>query len=171
MYESLAYDQPVLFDKSETITDEFTIHDLRKKAVIVMDKDAMAKSLYEFFDQLAENNIHYEKYMFTDEIEVYDLNKLLYQQTMGTQLYIAAKWDDAVTIFTEAIEAGFTEDEIQVSIDGETKRYVYCMKCYTLNETDYEPTTTCSNCHIGLEVGPFFSKVRKGYIGYLIPKV
>ena len=55
---------------------------------------------------------------------------------MGTQLYISAKWDDAVMIFSAAIEAGFSEDEIQTLISGEKRRYVYCMKCYHLQEVE-----------------------------------
>lgn len=169
MYESLEYDSPVLYDQSETITDQFTIHPQRKKALIIADERSLNESFEKFFDELIENKIEHETIVFNHEVDLHQLNTLLYRQTMGTQLYIASRWDEAVTIFREAVTAGFTEDEIQVFIDGKKRRYVYCMKCYTLNEVGNEKTTTCFNCGITLEVGPFFSKVRKGYIGYLIP--
>ncbi|GIN89255.1 hypothetical protein J6TS1_11910 [Siminovitchia terrae] len=157
------YSSPVLYDQSETLKDELTFNNKRRKHLIVYDQKAAEDII-----QTLDNHSHdqYEALEIRDSTNLQDLRVLLYSQKMGTQLYIASDWDHAVTVFTEAVEAGFTEDEIQVIIYGPTKRYVYCVKCYNTSETTYDDEVQCPHCSIHMEVGPFFSKVRKGYIGY-----
>ncbi|MFD1707496.1 dimethylamine monooxygenase subunit DmmA family protein [Siminovitchia sediminis] len=163
MSNSTVYSSPVLYDQSETITEALTLHSKRKKHLVIYDQKAV-EDIKQFIDKHEEEEL--EAMEIGDSIHLQDVRVLLYSQKMGTQLYIAAEWDHAVTIFDEAVEAGFTEDEIQVMIYGPTKRYVYCVKCYNTSETTYDETVQCPYCSAHMEVGPFFSKVRKGYIGY-----
>ncbi|WP_428912422.1 hypothetical protein [Niallia sp. Krafla_26] len=156
------YSSPVLYDKSETLVEEFTLRVDRRKCLII----STVSNEDEFIFQISGRK-EFELVEVNGELNLDRISEILNCQTMGTQLYISAKWDDAVLIFTEAVEAGFSEDEIQTKITGKKRKHLYCIKCYHLQEIEPEVTdTTCYHCQIDLEVGPFFSKERKGYIGY-----
>jgi len=162
----VVYNSPVLFDKSETIVEKFTVRWDRRKLLIISAEPKEADIIEQFINDI--NGLkEYEHIEMKDELQLKNISEVLDRQKMGTQLYISAKWDDAVTIFMAAIEAGFSEDEIQTLISGEKRRFVYCIKCYHLQEVEAEETDTiCYHCQISLEIGPFFSRERKGYIGY-----
>ncbi|MFK2825550.1 dimethylamine monooxygenase subunit DmmA family protein [Bacillus sp. B190/17] len=159
------YNSPVLYDQSETIKETITFNNKRKKHLIIYDQKAVS-DVKQVLAADSQEALEYEHFEMGDSINLQDLRTLLYSQKMGTHLYIASDWDHAVTAFTEAIEAGFTEDEIQTIIYGPKRRYIYCMKCYQTSETSYDDEVQCTHCDAYMEVGPFFSKVRKGYIGY-----
>jgi len=162
----VVYNSPVLFDKSETIVDKFTVRQDRRKFLIISAEPKEKDSIQQFINNI-NGQKEYELLEMKNEFQFKNISGVFDRQKMGTQLYISAKWDDAATIFTAAMEAGFSEDEIQTLISGEKKRYVYCIKCYHLQEVDAEDTDTiCYHCQISLEIGPFFSRERKGYIGY-----
>ena len=162
----MVYNSPVLFDKSETIVEKFTVRWDRRKLLIISAEPKEAYIIEQFINDI--NGLkEYEHIEMKDELQLKNISEVLDRQKMGTQLYISAKWDDAVTIFMAAIEAGFSEDEIQTLISGEKRRFVYCIKCYHLQEVEADETDTiCYHCQISLEIGPFFSRERKGYIGY-----
>lgn len=162
----MVYNSPVLFDQSETIVETFSGKNNRRKYLIISAESKEADPIQAFIHEV-DGRKDYELIEIHDQSELENIREWLERQKMGTQLYIWARWDDAVTIFTAAIEAGFSEDEIQTLISGEKRRYVYCLKCYHLQEVEAEETDTiCHHCQISLEIGPFFSKERKGYIGY-----
>lgn len=162
----MVYNSPVLFDKSETIVEKFTVRHDRRKLLIISVEPKKAETIQQFIN--AKNSQkEYELIEMNGELELKNISEVLDRQKMGTQLYISAKWDDAVTIFSAAINAGFSEDEIQRLISGEKRRYVYCIKCFHIQDVEAEDTDTiCLHCQISLEIGPFFSRERKGYIGY-----
>lgn len=162
----MVYNSPILFDKSETIVENFSVRQDRRKLLIISAEPKKTDSIQQFINEINSQK-EFELIEMNDEYQLKNISEVLDRQKMGTQLYISAKWEDAITIFTAAIEAGFSEDEIQTLIFGEKRRYVYCIKCYHLQEVDAEDTDTiCNHCQISLEIGPFFSKERKGYIGY-----
>lgn len=162
----MVYNSPVLFDKSETIVEQFTVRQDRRKLLIISAEPKETDSVQQFINKLNSQK-EYELIEINDEFQIKNISGVFNRQKMGTQLYISAKWDDAVTIFTAAIESGFSEDEIQTLVSGDKRRYVYCIKCYHLQEVDAEDTATiCYHCQISLEIGPYFSRERKGYIGY-----
>ncbi|WP_134704354.1 dimethylamine monooxygenase subunit DmmA family protein [Ammoniphilus sp. YIM 78166] len=162
----MVYNSPVLFDKSASMVEKFTVKQERRKLLIVSTLPKEADLIQQLLKEI-KGQQEYELIEIHDEFPLKNIGEVLDRQKMGTQLYILAPWDEAVTIFTEAIEAGFSEDEMQTLISGEKKRYVYCMKCYHLQEVEAEETDTiCYHCQISLEIGPFFSRERKGYIGY-----
>lgn len=162
----MVYSSPVLFDQSQTIVEKFTVREDRRKLLIISAEPKEAELVKLFMNQINCQK-EYELIETTDEFQLKKISEVFDRQKMGTQLYISAKWDDAAAIFTEAVEAGFSEDEIQTLISGKKKRYVYCIKCFHLQEVEAEETDTiCHHCQISLEIGPFFSRERKGYIGY-----
>ena len=158
------YNSPVFFDQSETIVEKFSMQPERRKYLIVSDQKADGEVKH--FLNYIEQEVDYETFGIEEERTMKGIREVLLRQKMGTQLYIAANWNNAEAVFMEAVEAGFTEEEIQVVVYGPKRRYVYCMKCYSLSEIDEAPEVQCSHCEAHMEVGPFFSKVRKGYIGY-----
>ncbi|MDR7236462.1 hypothetical protein [Neobacillus drentensis] len=162
----MVYNSPVLFDQSKTIVEKFTVRHETRKLLIISAEPNEAGTIQQFTNEI-NGQKEFELIEINDELQLKNISEILDRQKMGTQLYISAKWDDAVPIFSAAIEAGFSEDGIQTHISGEKRRYVYCMKCYHLQEVEPKETDTiCYHCQISLEIGPFFSKERKGYIGY-----
>lgn len=162
----MVYCDPVLYDQSETIVENFSVREDKRKFLIINAVPNETEPIHQFIKEIG-NEREYELFEIDDEIQFEQLNNLLNIQQMGTQLYIYAKWEEAEKIFTAAVEAGFSEDEIQVLINGKRKKFVYCIKCYHLQEVSIEDTDViCDHCQISLEIGPFFSRERKGYIGY-----
>ena len=154
------YNNPVLFFESVTLTENLTPNAHYVKAAIICDEkykeeaNALEKSFYD---------TPVEALYYTDPAQVHEF---IISQKMGTCFYLIGEWDDAVQIFTAGVAEGISEDEIQVKIIGEKRKYVYCMKCFTPSEIDPKAKTVQCSCSAHLEVGPFYSKVRKGYIGY-----
>lgn len=163
MTNSLVHTSPSLFDKSVTLKDSFTLHPRRKKNLLIIEQ-GLENEASEFLEEMKQKNLEYELQEASD-IEI--MAESLKNEKMGTQLYIVSTWDTAMDIFEAAVIAGFTEDEIETMIIGEKKRYVYCMKCFDKHEVNTRvKETQCPSCEIMLEVGPFYSKVHKGNIGY-----
>ncbi|KAA9019516.1 dimethylamine monooxygenase subunit DmmA family protein [Niallia endozanthoxylica] len=162
----MVYNSPVLFDQSVSIVGAFTVRQDRRKYLIISAAPNETAKIQPFIKEI-NGQKEYELIEIHNPAQLEYVSEIVDRQKMGTQLYISAHWDDAVTIFTAAIEAGFSEDEIQTLISGGKKRNVYCIKCFHLQEVEAEETDTiCHHCQISLEIGPFFSRERKGYIGY-----
>ncbi len=159
------YNSPVLYDNSITIKEQLALNTARTKHLVIYDQEGL-NDVKKFLKNVQQKNLEYELYDISDSLDLNELRVVLYKQKMGTQLYLASKWDNAVTAFTEAVEAGFTEDEILTVIYGEKKRYTYCVKCYNLSEIGHDEKAQCSHCGTHIIVEKYFSKVRKGYIGY-----
>lgn len=163
MSNIIVHTNPSLYDKSITLKNTFSLHPRRNKNILFIET-GLENEVATFIEDIEKENAAYDIYQASDIETMTDLLKV---QTIGTQLYIVATWDSAASIFEAAIDAGFTEDEIQTKIIGEKKRYVYCMKCFGLNEAHpKDKEIQCTTCSAMLEVGPFYSKVRKGNIGY-----
>ena len=154
------YNSPVLFYESVTLTDQLAPNAHFVKAAIICDavyKDEIVELQKSFYDTPVET------VLYTDPLAV---REFIAAQKMGTCFYLLGKWDDAAEIFSIAVEEGVSEAEIQVKIIGEKRKYIYCMKCFTSSEIDQHAETVQCNCGAHLNVGPFYSKVRQGYIGY-----
>lgn len=157
------YSRPVLCDHSPTLVEEFSLLEGRTKIAVLFDESGrqQATSWVE-----ATGSIPTVSMEITDETTDRAISEFVVSQKMGTQLCIVSEWDAAYRLFSLATDEGASEEEIQTRITDEKKRFVYCMKCFEASEIPLdEPTVQCS-CGVHLEVGPFFSKLRKGYIGY-----
>lgn len=155
------YKSPVLYDGSESIVEKFSKVKGKRKCLIITDS-ATNEAVSQFQNEMKQE-VPYELFVMSEIDEVTDV---LSRQKMGTQLYIASTWENAKMLFPLAIEEGYSEEEIQLVVEGEKERHIYCMKCFTLSPIKDEKEVQCAQCHAHLEVGPFFSRVRKGYIGY-----
>ncbi|WP_285768490.1 hypothetical protein [Peribacillus sp. SI8-4] len=159
------YNSPVLFDKSVTIVNQFTVRNGRRKFVIIADQSGYEKA--EIFTSEAAGTVPVEFLAIRGVEDGERIKRFLLSQTMGTQFYISAAWGNAVMVFKLGVEAGLSEDEIQVVIIGPKRRYVYCMKCFEVTGVaEKAESTECGHCKASLEIGPFYSIVREGYIGY-----
>ena len=162
----MVYNSPVLFDQSVSVVEAFTVRQNRRKCLIISAAPNETAKIQQLINEISSQK-EYELIEINHAAQLEYVSEIVDRQKMGTQLYISAQWNDAVIIFDAAIEAGFSEDEIQTLISGEKKRNVYCIKCFHLQEVTAEETDTiCHHCQISLEIGPFFSRERKGYIGY-----
>lgn len=157
------YSRPVLFDQSPTLVEEFSLLQGRTKIAVLFDENgrSQAESWVE-----AAGSIPAVSMQVTEETTDQAISDFIVSQKMGTQLCIAAEWDLASRLFSLAVAEGASEEEIQTNIAGDKKRFVYCMKCFNASEIPLEEPAVQCGCGAHLEVGPFFSKVRKGYIGY-----
>jgi hypothetical protein len=91
---------------------------------------------------------------------------ILRKQKMGTKLCLSGLWKTTEMLYSLAVDAGFAEEEIQAFIAGQKERSVFCPKCYSLTSIQDEEVTRCSYCGVMLNIGPHYSRVRKGYLGY-----
>ncbi|MFD2867052.1 hypothetical protein ACFSY7_00660 [Kurthia populi] len=154
------YNSPVLFDASPALTTQLVPNAYFKKAAIITDQaqhSAVSALIEKLYD--TPHDVH----VFKDAEQA---RAFIVAQKMGTHFYVVANWDEATTIFTTAVEEGVSEAEIQVQLRDDVKKYIYCMKCFTSSEILKEAVNVQCACGAHLEVGPFYSKVRQGYIGY-----
>ena len=159
------YNSPVLFDKSVTIVNQFTPRNERRKVVVISDQAGYERAK-SFTSEIA-GTVPVEYLSINGMQDKEEIKRFILSQKMGTQFYIAAAWNNAVMVFSLGVEAGLSEDEIQTVIIGPKRRYVYCMKCFEVSEVAEEAEIAeCDHCRASLEIGPFYSIVREGYIGY-----
>lgn len=163
--DSALYNSPVLFDKSVTIVNQFTPRKERRKFVVITDQAGYEKA--KNFTSEILGTVPFEYLTINSVEDKEEVKRFFLSQKMGTQCYIAAEWNNAVMVFSFGVEAGLSEDEIQTMIIGPKRRYVYCMKCFEVSEVSEEAAIAeCDHCKASLEIGPFYSIVREGYIGY-----
>ena len=154
------YNSPVLFYESPTLTDKLTPNAHFVKAAIICDeafKEQAVALQKSFYDTPVETFFYAEPGGVRDFITA---------QKMGTCFYLIGRWEEAEAIFAAGVEEGVSEAEIQVKIIGDKRKYIYCMKCFTPSEIDPGAEAVQCQCGAHLNVGPFYSKVRGGYIGY-----
>lgn len=154
------YNSPVLFFESPSLTAQLSPKTHFVKAAIIYDEAYVAEA-QQLQAQFYDTPVVQHPFKDTEA-----LRDFIVQQTMGTCFYVVAQWEDAVNIFATAIDEGVSEEELQVKVIGDKRKDVYCMKCFTPSEIDPQATHVQCSCGAHLEVGPYYSKVRKGYIGY-----
>lgn len=171
------YNSPRLYDQSKTIVEAFRVNESKKHFLLIADQDGLEK-VEEFLPSLKDS---YHLYTVGDQDRQSSLNTstisqqdfeakvadILAKQKVGTQLYIAGKWELVEKVFTAAVIAGFLEEEIQVYIHGPKARNMYCPSCYTLSAIQPEDEESqCPSCGVMLVISTHYSRVRKGYLGY-----
>lgn len=172
------YNSPRLYDQSKTIVESFRVNDSKRRFILIADQDGAGK-VNEFLPSLKKDMYHFyavgdidcNSSLHTTPISQQDfetkLSDLLTKQKVGTQLYIAGKWEFVEKVFTDAVTAGFLEEEIQVYIHGSKECYTYCPSCYTLSAIHPEDEESqCPSCGVMLVISKHYSRVRKGYLGY-----
>lgn len=123
----------------------------------------------EIFDHLVkqaiEENTPYQFFMIEKESD-YCISQLLSQQKMGTYLYLSGKWEFVNRLMSLALEAGFTEHDMQMKVLGPIQKKLICSKCYGVNDVGDHLHITCNHCHLKLEVTNHYSRRLEAYLGY-----
>ncbi len=164
---SHVHTDPMLYTTSPVLVDTFQWNERRVPYFIY--EEERGQSVHRWIQSLGITPSHLLELQHPLESEVEKtIQAFISDARMGSQLYIEATWDVADQAMNVAIQQGFTEDEIQIKIIGPKKKFLYCMKCFSRQEIDVQAKEVCCpGCGAMSEVGPFFSRVRKGYIGYL----
>ncbi|WP_298830846.1 hypothetical protein [uncultured Planococcus sp.] len=157
------YSRPVLFDQSPTLVDSFSLLQGRRKLAVLFDESGreQVEALMKNMDKVPTASL-----LVSKDTPSQQISDFVAFQKMGTQICIVAKWDTAYHAFSLAVDEGASEEEIQTLIIDQPKRFIYCMKCFSTSEIPSNESAVQCQCSAHLEVGPFFSKLRKGYIGY-----
>ncbi len=171
------YNSPRLYDQSKTIVESFRVNDSKRHFVLFADQEGLEKmeellpSLKDAHHLYTVGDVRSQITLSTSTISQQDFEAkiadILTKQKVGTQAFIAGKWEFAEKVFAAAITAGFLEEEIQVYVHGSKERSTYCPSCYTLSAIQPEDEESqCPNCGVMLVISKHYSKVRNGYLGY-----
>lgn len=98
-----------------------------------------------------------------------DLPHILAEQKMGTRLYLAGNWETVESVAERAMEAGFTEQEMEIhGIDTPPVR-LFCPKCYGVQQLDKypSPSACCPQCGVSLDISQHYSRRWKAYLGFI----
>ncbi|MCA1321490.1 hypothetical protein LC085_16410 [Bacillus tianshenii] len=96
-----------------------------------------------------------------------EIEERLYNQKMGTYLYVAASWDKLNVIKRIAIDIGFTEEEAQYHGIGEQEKAVFCGRCHGVTRVKSDLINIeCLECGISITISNHFSRKKGAYLGY-----
>lgn len=154
------YNSPVLFWESKTLVDTLVPKKNFVKAAIIYSekyKEYALELKREFVDIPVETKVYSDPSVTREFIA---------SQKMGVCFYLIGDWQATSVVFSIAVEEGVSEEELQVKIIGNKEKFVYCMKCFKESKIPEDAKKVQCKCGAHLEVGPFYSVVRKGYIGY-----
>ncbi|WP_070120069.1 dimethylamine monooxygenase subunit DmmA family protein [Bacillus marinisedimentorum] len=143
---------------------ELSLKKGKRKYLFCADEKG-AEVLNALIPQAEEEHVPFEIKTIGHESDS-SLNHWFSQQKMGTYLYVSGTQGFVNRIQKLALEAGFSEQEMQVNVLGAIKKQVICSKCHGVNEAEDEQNITCSQCGIELEVSSHFSRRLGGYLGY-----
>lgn len=98
------------------------------------------------------------------ENEIYTL---LSSQKMGTFLYIAGLTQKVANLQRIALDAGFSDSEMEVIFLGEAEKQIFCAGCQDIFKVDPKLTQiTCQNCGLLLTITDHYSPRLACYLGY-----
>ncbi|WP_318503710.1 dimethylamine monooxygenase subunit DmmA family protein [Bacillus sp. T3] len=92
---------------------------------------------------------------------------ILSKAKMGTKLYLIGEWKMVLDIKQQALEFGFTEEEIIAKGIGEKEEHVFCVKCYHINKKTEKTVIRCEKCQQKLDVSAHYSKRHDAYLGFI----
>lgn len=124
-----------------------------------------AESLYFLVQQAMEVKVPFDFLVIENESDSF-LDLWLSLQKMGTYLYLSGKWEFVNRLKNLALEAGFSEFEMQMKVMGSIRKKLICCKCHGVNDVDDELHITCKHCGLELEVSNHYSRRLDAYLGY-----
>ncbi|MBM7570189.1 dimethylamine monooxygenase subunit DmmA family protein [Aquibacillus albus] len=116
----------------------------------------------EKIDQLVPIEFSFAKVITEETVQ-----EVLSNQTIGTYLLLGCDSELVRTIKRQAIEIGFSEQEMRLLQVGEKKEKLFCVKCYHYNNLTDEHTVVCNHCQTKLDVSEHYSRVKEAYLGYI----
>lgn len=168
----------------------FTPWSLANKVVLFIDKESFIEGLtimhylrhsnvefclYIDLEQQAKGKSAYLQKNFPDRFKILssfteqEIFPIIQKHTVGTKLFIAGQWRMIEQINRLAIEAGFSDEEIQVRGTGKQNENIFCVKCYQINNSNdiNEQEPACEYCHSPLDISRHYSKRLNAYLGYV----
>jgi dimethylamine monooxygenase subunit C len=123
------------------------------------------ESLSKMFKQTMAENIPFDYQIIDQEPDVF-IDTWFRHQKMGTYLYIAGHEEFVKRLQKLAMQAGFSQYEMQIIVVGTKSKSVICCKCYGVNEVKEERNIVCKHCGLELEVSDHYSRRLDAYLGY-----
>lgn len=124
-----------------------------------------AESLCNLVHQAMEDNAPFDFLVIENESDSF-CDFWFSQQKMGTYLYLSGKWEFVNRLKNLALEAGFSEYEMQMKVLGNIRKKLICCKCHGVNDVDEELHISCRHCGLKLEVSNHYSRRLEAYLGY-----
>jgi dimethylamine monooxygenase subunit C len=124
-----------------------------------------AESLYNLVHQAMEDHAPFDFLVIENESDSF-LHYWFNQQKMGTYLYVSGEWEFVNRIKHLALEAGFSEYEMQLKVLGRIRKKLICCKCHGVNDVCDEWHSCCVHCGLKLEVSNHYSRRLEAYLGY-----
>lgn len=146
------------------VQKEFLFSKGKRKYLFCADSKG-AEQLYILFQQAMEEKAPVDFLVIEHESDAF-LNMWLSQQRMGTYIYLSGTWEFVQRLKNLALNAGFSDYEMQMNVLGPRGKKVICCKCHGVNDVEDELHITCKHCGIELEVSSHYSHRLESYLGY-----
>lgn len=146
------------------IQQELSFSKGKRKYLFCADSQG-ADHLYGFVLQTIEGNVPFDFHIIEEESDSF-LEHWFSQQRMGTYLYLSGQWEFVNRVKKLALEAGFSEFEMQMKVCGPVKKKVICSQCHAVHVVDDDLHITCKHCGLELEVSDHYSRRLDAYLGY-----
>lgn len=143
---------------------EFSFTKGKRKYLFCADSKG-ADPLYILVPQAIENKVPFDFLVIEHESDSF-LELWLNQQKMGTYLFLSGTWEFVNRLKNLALEAGFSDHEMQLNVQGPVSMRVICCKCHGVNNVEDELHITCMHCAVDLEVSSHYSRHLEAYLGY-----
>ncbi|GED66868.1 hypothetical protein BRE01_05700 [Brevibacillus reuszeri] len=136
-----------------------------KRKYLFCTDSAGAEALYPLVRQTMEDHVPFDFLEIEHESDSF-LEQWFSQQKMGTYMYLSGKWEFVSRIKNLALEAGFTEFEMQLKVIGPARKKLLCSKCYGIHEVEEVLHVICIHCGLYLEVSNHYSRRLDAFLGY-----
>lgn len=125
-----------------------------------------AESLYVLVHQAMDEKVPFDFLII--ENEAYSFLDLWFShQKMGTYLYLSGELEFVNILKNLAVNAGFSEHEMQMKVWGTTTKKLICCTCHGGNDVGDKLHITCKHCGQELEVSNHYSRRLDAYLGYV----
>ncbi|RSD22328.1 dimethylamine monooxygenase subunit DmmA family protein [Mesobacillus subterraneus] len=137
----------------------------KRKLLFCADPEG-AEVCHRLAAQARKENVPFEFHILKECDEAF-VQQWFSMQKMGAYLYISGKGDFVEKVKVRAMEAGFSEHEMQTAIIGPVRKRLVCCTCHGMNEWDDQDEIVCAHCGQQLEGSTHYSRRLGGYLGYV----
>ncbi|MBS8265418.1 hypothetical protein DYI25_13400 [Mesobacillus boroniphilus] len=147
----------------------FSYMEGKRKFLFCADSEGV-RYLHILVRQAMDENVPFDFHILQEEREESFVNEWFSKQKMGTYLYISGTSDFVKRIQVRAMNAGFSEHDMQTFITGTIKKKLICCTCHGENEVLDSTHVVCVHCGQDLEVSDHYSRRLDAYLGYVTIK-
>jgi dimethylamine monooxygenase subunit C len=141
----------------------------KRKFLFCADSEE-ARHLHNIVREAMDGNIPLDFQILQEEREESLVDEWFSIQKMGAYLYISGTSDFVKRIQSKAMEAGFSEHDMQSLTIGPAKKKLICCTCHGRNEVSDLHYVFCGQCGEELEVSDHYSRRLDAYLGYVTIK-